>query len=272
MADRPCLRLDESTLCLHAETKASPLLGQPAPTFPSNISTTPTSTSTSSSGQVCYICHCEASEEPLISDVCGCKQRLVHPKCLATWLHYSAARRDNQHPPHCEVCLQTYRLPASVQINAVVRVPRGRQASSPVFASYSVPALLAFVYGFSFASLGDNMNSVLCTCVVGNTVVLMSWLLFVVSRQQVLQTAQHRAVEDSVVLLCAYIAFLCGWMLQEWSMPRYIKSGSFAITHVVNTAFVSASVLARLVYRPCKLCCLFTCLRPSATITLDLGD
>ena len=215
----------------------------------------------------CLTCHFNLS--PLVWVFSGptyCAQSVYQS------IPHSLDRADNQQPPHCEVCLQTYRLPASVQINAVVRVPRGRQASSPVFASYSVPALLAFVYGFSFASLGDNMNSVLCTCVVGNTIVLMSWLLFVVSRQQVLQTAQHRAVEDSVVLLCAYIAFLCGWMLQEWSMPKYIKSGSFAITHVVNTAFVSASVLARLVYRPCKLCCLFMCLRPSATITLDLGD
>lgn len=132
---------------------------------------------------------------------------------------------------------------------------------------------MAFVYGFSFASLGDDMESTLCTCIVGNLIVVMSWLLFVVQRRRPPQTTPaQNSVEDAVVLLCAYIAFLCGWVLQEWSLPRYNKMYRFATTHLVNAGFVSISLFVRLAWTPCKICCVLMCLRPSATITLDLGD
>lgn len=286
MADRPRLRLDESTLCLHVETKASPLLGQHAFAFPStppckSSSTTPTSVSSlssSSSGQVCYICQCEASEEPLLRSFCGCKKQVVHPKCLATWLQYSAARRDDPENPQCEVCLEEYKLPASVKSQAFVHMPRtpratrARQPVSPAVKSYSIPAIMAFVYGFSFASVGKDMESLLCVCMVGNVVVLMAWLLFVVGRRRLPEIApETRAVEDSIVLLCVYIAFLCGWVLQEWSMPQYNKTTTFAIPHIVNAGFLVFGSTARLVHL-CKLCCFLMCFRPPATITLDLGD
>ena len=282
MTGRPQLNLDDSTLCLRVETKASPLLGHHASTFspalphtpPHKVSTTPTSTASSaSSGQVCYICHCEASEEPLLRNVCGCKRHLVHPRCLATWLHYSAARRDGQEPPRCEVCLEKYKLPASVRTKAFVNPRRARRAMSPEIKAYSVPALLAFVYGFTFVSLGNDMESLICTCIVGNIIVLIAWLLFVVGRQGLPERApEQRAVEDAVVLLCAYIAFLCAWLLQEWSLPRYNTYNTIATTHIVNAGCVVFSCVTRLVYRPCRAGCQCAWSRPPVTITLDLGD
>lgn len=278
MVDRPALVLNDSTLCLHVETKASPLLGQFQPESPCKSATTPTSVtslSSASSGSVCYICHCDDTEAPFLSDVCGCKKRYVHSTCLATWLRYSAARRGGAEAPRCEVCLEAFELPQPVALRTQIVSPVARTAvvAPPLHISFGIPGIFAFVYGFSFLSLGATYTTVLYTCTIGNAIVLGAWLLFVVNRlRPPAMLQQRKAVQDVVLLLCVYIMFLLGWMMQEWSLPRYTNASLSAAAHFVNAGCVVACSVARLAYTPCKTCCSFMCAPPSVTISLDLGD
>jgi len=278
MADLPKLTLDESTLRLHAETKASPLLAQFKSHPPCNPASTPTSVSSlssASSGTVCYICHCDDTKQPFLRNVCGCKKKAVHSKCLATWLHYSAARRDGAQAPLCEVCLQALDLPLALATYTPPRPSsaRGAAAASPSLASFSLPALFAFVYGFSSPSLCSTPASTAYTCLIGNAIVLLVWIVFVVRRIRSSATPQQRkAVEDILMLLCVYVMFLCGWMLQKWSMPRVAHTALFATVHFSNAGCVGLTSALRLAYSPCRAGCQCAWSRPPVTITLDLGD
>ena len=293
MADCPALRRSDSTLCLRVETKASPLLGNLRTVHPSTSthSSTPTctptsahsSTSSCSSGsegseRVCYICHCDDGGEPLLRNVCGCKKQAVHPKCLATWLHYSAARRDGAGTPHCEVCLQRFDLPISVTLRARLHSPtsavNAHRAVHPSWlVSVSVPSALAFVYGFSFSSLATSFVSIVYTCAIGNLVVIAAWLLFVVGRGRPAGTPrERRVVEDVLFLLCVYIMFLAGWALQEWSLPRYARSDVYTAVHFVNAGCMVGFSVLRLAYAPCRALCQLLRAPAPLTITLDVGD
>ena len=278
MVDCPTLTLDDSTLCLHVETKASPLLGQFKSDSPCKSATTPTSVSSLSSttsGPVCYICHCDDTEEPLLRDVCGCKKQVVHTKCLATWLHYSAARRDGAQAPRCEVCLQELDLPFPVMLHARLESASERStvAVPSLIASFGLPGMLAFVYGFSFLSLSDTYATTVYTCLVGNAVVIVAWVLFVVCRFQPRGASeQQKAVQDVVLLLCVYITFLCGWTFQRWSMPRYHNPDFDILAHFFNGGCMVFGSVARLASVPCKAYCC-TAPQPQAlTISLDAGD
>ena len=275
MSDRPKLALDDSTLCLHVETKASPLLGQFKSNSPCNTAPTPTSVSSlssTSSGPVCYICHCDDTEEPFLHDVCNCKKQVVHSKCLATWLHYSAARRDGAQAPTCEVCLQELQLPLSVMLHARLSSPSHHStvAVPSLLASFGLPAILAFVYGFSFLSLSETYAATVYTCLVGNAAVIVAWLLFVVGRFRPRCThEQQKAVQDVVVLLCVYIVFLCGWTFHQWSLPRYHNPEFSLIAHCFNGGCMVLGSMARLAYMPCKAYC---CTVPQQVLTISLDD
>lgn len=275
MVDRPALVLDDSTLCLHVETKASPLLGQFKSDLPCESATTPSSVSSlssTSSGPVCYICHCDDTEEPLLRDVCNCKKQVVHSKCLATWLQYSAARRDDAQAPTCEVCLQELQLPLSVMLHARLHSPSDRStvAVPSLLVSFSLPAMLAFVYGFSFLSLSDTYVAAVYTCLVGNAAVIVAWVLFVVGRFRPRSTyEQQKAVQDVVLLLCVYIIFLCGWTFHQWSLPRYHNPEFSLIAHFSNGGCMVLGSVSRLVYIPCKACCCTATQQQVLTISLD---
>ena len=278
MGDRPKLKLDDSTLCLHVETKASPLLGQFKSNSPCKSATTPTSVSSlssTSSGPVCYICHCDDTEEPFLRDVCGCKKQVVHSKCLATWLHYSAARRDGARAPTCEVCLQELQLPLSVMLHARLQssTTQSTVAVPSLLASFGLPAILAFVYGFSFLSLSETYAATMYTCLVGNAAVIVAWLLFVVGRFRPRCThEQQKAVQDVVVLLCVYIIFLCGWTFHQWSLPQYHNPEFSLIAHFFNGGCMVFGSLTRLAYAPCKAYCHAASQPQVLTISLDVED
>lgn len=275
MGDRPKLTLNDSTLCLHVETKASPLLGQFKLDSPRNAAITPTSVSSlssTSSGPVCYICHCDDTEEALLRDVCGCKKQVVHSKCLATWLHYSAARRDGAWAPTCEVCLQEFTVPLPVTLRARLQSASNHSTVvvPSVVASFSLPAILAFVYGFAFLSLSDTYVAAVYTCLVGNAAVIVAWVLLVVGRfrpRGALQ--QQKAVQDVLLLLCVYITFLCGLTLNQWSMPRYHNSDFFLLAHFSNGCCMVLGSISRLAYTPCKSCCCAATQQQVLTISLD---
>ncbi len=275
MADRPALALDDSTLCLHVETKASPLLGQFKSDSPCKSATTPTSVSSlssTSSGPVCYICHCDDTEEPLLRDICGCKKQVVHSKCLATWLHYSAARRDGARAPTCEVCLQELELPLSVTLHARLQPASAHStvAVPSLLASFGLPGILAFVYGFSYLSLSDTYVAAVYTCLAGNAAVIVAWVLFVVGRFRPRSAPeQQKAVQDVVLLMCVYITFLCGWTFNQWSMPRSHNPDFDILAHFFNGSCMLLGIVSRLAYVPCKACCCAATQQQVLTISLD---
>lgn len=275
MVDRPTC---DTSLCLHVETKSSPLLGQLKSDLPCKSATTPTSVSSlssTSSGSVCYICHCDDTEEPLLRDVCGCKNQVVHSKCLATWLHYSAARRDGARAPTCEVCLQEMNLPFSVMLHVRLQTASERStvAMPSLVASVGLPGILAFVYGFSFLSLSDTYVAAVYTCLLGNTAVIVAWMLFVVGRFQPRSVPeQKKAVQDVVLLVCVYITFLCGWTLNQWSMPHHHHPDFDIPAHFLNGCCMLLGIVSRLAYMPCKACCCADTQQQVPTISLDAGD
>lgn len=279
MNNVPGLTVNNSTLSLSVETKVSPLLGQFQSTNLRDIATSPTPVSTpssTSSGTVCYICHCDDTEEMLLRNVCGCKKQVVHAKCLATWLHYSAARQNTLRVPHCEVCLQEFDLPLSVAIYAREMPPpkiSTRSKLSSFLNSFGLPALLAFVYGFSSPALCNTKASTAYTCLFGNATVLAAWILFVVCKRLPYPVPPYRkSVQDIVILLCVYVTFLIGWMLQKWSVPHYTKSYEFATVHFSNIGCVVFISVARLTHAPCKACCQILCTPPPVSISQDQTD
>lgn len=264
----------EPSLCLQVETKAAPLLGVKSPSPAS---------SSDSHESLCYICHAESENECLVSNICACKEQKVHARCLATWLHYSAARRDGDMHPKCEVCLEPYNLPKSMR----VLVYPGRRALPPprhqhdIFyftkcANFAVPAVFALLYGFSFSMLTPSMDSIVYVCAAGNAVIVLLWIYFVVRQNNPPATRleEKKAVEDVVVLILVYVIFVMGWALHELSLPKRQPNLKFAAFHIANAGAVMLSTVVRLAVmlcrqRPCMACC-----RPTAepTISLDLGE
>lgn len=258
-----------STLCLPVEAKAAPLLGA--------VSPSPTS-SADSQNSVCYICHSESDHEALITNICACKGQKVHARCLATWLHYSASKRDGSTEPTCEVCLQAYDLPKSMR----VLVYPGRRTSPPVrgdeavihftrFKDFCVPAVFAFLYGFFFTMLTPTHDLLMYVCAAGNVFIVLLWCYFVVKRNRFIlrRTAEKKAVEDIMILILVYVIFVIGWALHELSLPDYQPPKKFAVAHIANGATVVLCTFVRLMSLLCRLygCC---CNRAAATISLDL--
>lgn len=264
----------EPSLCLQVETKAAPLLGVKSPSPAS---------SSASQESLCYICHAESENECLVSNICACKEQKVHARCLATWLHYSAARRDGNMHPRCEVCLEPYNLPKSMR---VLVYPGRRALSSPrhqqkIFyftkcANFAVPAVFALLYGFFFSMLTPSVDSIVYVCVAGNAVIVLLWIYFVVRQNNPPATRleEKKAVEDVVVLILVYVIFVMGWALHELSLPKYQPVLKFAAFHIANAGAVMLSTVVRLAVmlcrqRPCMACCRFTA---EPTISLDLGE
>jgi uncharacterized membrane protein YwzB len=122
--------------------------------------------------------------------------------------------------------------------------------------SVSVPAILAFIYGFSFSSFSYSFVYTAYAVTFGNLIVIAAWVLFVVGRKrQSLAMLRQKAVQDVVLLLCVYVIFLCGWALQKWVLPEFSKKPVFTAAHVTNAGcmvFVSMARLAEPCYVECR--------------------
>lgn len=270
-------RLCDRTVTL---TNTSPLLQHPHPISPAssaparvlddaNGSENSDSSDNDSSSPLCYICHCKSKDEPLLRDFCGCKQQSVHATCLATWLHYSAARRDGEQNPTCEVCLQRFKIPTTVATRARLRPPsvRADNNAPPLLVSVSVPAILAFIYGFSFSSFSYSFVYTAYAVTLGNLIVIAAWLLFVVGRTcQTPAMIRQKAVQDVVILLCVYVIFLCGWALQKCVLPEFSKKPVFTAAHVTNAGCMVFVSVARLLEPCCVECRRFARVQASASI------
>ena len=202
----------------------------------------------------CRICHCGATEESaLLPNLCGCKAARVHLKCLETWIHYSAARRDNV-APTCEVCLQTYNLPqhSSVRARRVEerRFVVGEQEHDcqTLSAATSFPLVAAAGYGFCHdilvAQKGVTNAEV---AVVGNALVVLLWVVCVVQPARMRRVrSRTSAMLDSLSLATCYTGFMGGWLLQNVLVPHPPSHPRSGIMHVINIMILLVCVAVRL--------------------------
>lgn len=175
----------------------------------------------------CWICHGgEASPggEELVGDICACKNSVVHPGCLKTWLHYSKARRGGQNP-FCEVCTQEYEFGFDMdKIGAARPCPERQYAANAriyfPFKQTTLPAMIGFVYGFTHDTFKCTSDPAPVATLAGNAVIVAVWLTCVVAPLTAQRLAARvAATRDISALLCVYLAVLVGWTFQKITMP-----------------------------------------------------
>ena len=193
----------------------------------------------------CWICHggeTSPGGAALVGNICACKNAVVHPSCLKTWILYSESRRNGEKPA-CEVCTEEYAF--RFDMDSVAPSRECRQSRSKFvfpFKEAALPAMVGFVYGFSHDPFGCPDS--FATTMAGNAAVVAVWLSCVVAASRV-----HSEARDVAALVCVYVAVLAGWAFQKVAMPGAPSSVSQNnIMHVANAATLTVCAAGRYAY------------------------
>ena len=202
--------------------------------------------------EFCYICHQAAHHEVLLRDVCGCKTQRVHLSCLAKWVRACAVARSDSHPPKCEVCLNTLNVPPVV-CHALKATTSTSSASHARHASLTVnddsddsastpPHLLlgfsvttGFLYGFLFSYVSFSPTAYVGAIFVANGIILCSHTVFAMwTRHEPGVLLQNKPLEDVLLLMTVYMAFMSGWFVQQLSWPNLLTAQNLVFAYLFS--------------------------------------
>ena len=194
-----------------------------------SVTHSPLHSQASSDSQTCWICFDDESQEILLGNVCGCKNRNVHASCLAKWIN-----RSNQ--KECKVCTQKW---PDIFISSSEIISIAPRAEPHDIACFSVSLLFSygFVYGVVYAAFAVNDFAVqFFIAALGNAEIILSWNKICASPAR--RTIRKRACEDVSFLIAVYSLFLvgwiCGYMIVLPDLKNFLMSG--LIAHTFNFA------------------------------------
>lgn len=171
----------------------------------------PLNSQTSSDTQLCWICFDDESEEVLLINTCGCKNRLVHASCLAKWI-------ERSRQTECKVCTQKWHdifvsssRPSemlSAAVPARLRHPEPREiAWNAITFLFSV----GFVYGGVYGGFASDVVSQVFIATTSNFVIISLWNKMCACPLR--RTSLKSAYEDVALLVGTYVFFLFGWII-----------------------------------------------------------
>lgn len=192
-----------------------------------SVTHSPLHSQTSSDFQACWICFDEESQEVLLSNVCGCKNRNVHASCLAKWIN-----RSNQ--KECKVCTKEW-PDIFISSSEIISIAPRVESHDIACTSVSLLFCIGFVYGILYATFapGDFVMQFFIA-VLGNTVIIGVWNKICASPAR--RTIRKKACEDVSILIAVYSFFLTGWICRYMIVLPDLKNFLVCgfIAHTLN--------------------------------------